>query len=442
VRLTDGTGKSLTLGNKLGSGGEGAVYEIQGSVYVAKIYNRSIDSEKTAKLRAIVQGCSPDLLEIAAWPRDVVHQDGRVCELLMPRVTGWDVHQLYSPAQRKIVFPQADWAFLVHTARNVAGAVHDIHKHGHVIGDVNQGNFKVSDKATVKLIDCDSFQIRSNGRVYICEVGVPDFTPPELQGVKSFATAVRTANHDNFGLAVLLFHLLFMGRHPFVGRFLGHGDMPIEKAIREFRFAFGPDAAAKKMTPPPFALPLEAASSQVAGLFVHAFSAKSTQGGRPTAKEWLQALDNLRRSLRHCREGHTYPSIVRTCPWCEFENQGQFFFLSLQRGPTSAFDAQRVRIAINSFRLSEVSISYSIPPIRRPPAPLPAYQRSFRFGVDAAGVSLIGSVIAIGAGVSPLFALVCAALWLVLVTITPYGRNLWCLRLKGRSVLKEVRQRQ
>ena len=48
----------------------------------------------------------------------------------------------------------------------------------------------------------------------------------------------RTPTHTAYGLAVLLFHLLFMGRHPFAGRFHGVGEMPIEKAIAESRFAY------------------------------------------------------------------------------------------------------------------------------------------------------------------------------------------------------------
>jgi len=41
----------------------------------------------------------------------------------------------------------------------------------------------------------------------------------------------RSAGHDAFGLAVLLFHLLFMGRHPFAGRSLA-GEMTIQYAGR------------------------------------------------------------------------------------------------------------------------------------------------------------------------------------------------------------------
>ena len=74
--------------------------------------------------------------------------------------------------------------------------------------------------ALVVLIDCDSFQVNTNGRCYPCEVGVPLYTPPELQK-KSFRELIRTRNHDRFGLAILIFQLLFVGRHPYAGRYLG-----------------------------------------------------------------------------------------------------------------------------------------------------------------------------------------------------------------------------
>ncbi len=47
--------------------------------------------------------------------------------------------------------------------------------------------------------------------------------------------------------AVMAFQLLFMGRHPFVGGFLGGSDMPIEKAIEEFRFAYSSDRNRTRM---------------------------------------------------------------------------------------------------------------------------------------------------------------------------------------------------
>jgi DNA-binding helix-hairpin-helix protein with protein kinase domain len=186
-----------------------------------------------------------------------------------------DIHLLYNPKSRTREFsPKANWRFLVHTASNVARAFAAIHDCGHVIGDVNQSNVRVSpETAIVNLVDCDSFQISANGTVYPCEVGVPLYTPPELQDTE-FREAVRTPNHDNFGLAVLIFHLLFMGRHPFAGKFLGRSEMPIEKAIAEQRFAFARDVQRTQMLPPPACITLAHLPQEIGDLFTRARSGR------------------------------------------------------------------------------------------------------------------------------------------------------------------------
>ena len=92
--------------------------------------------------------------------------------------------------------------------------------------------------------------------MFPCEVGVAHFTPPELAG-RNLHELQRTTNHDCFGLAVLIFHLLFLGRHPYAGRFLGIEDMPIERAIHEHRFAFGHKAAECKCRGRRIRLPLD-----------------------------------------------------------------------------------------------------------------------------------------------------------------------------------------
>jgi DNA-binding helix-hairpin-helix protein with protein kinase domain len=84
-----------------------------------------------------------------------------------------------------------------------------------------------------------------------CKVGVPEFTPPELQG-KNLSMNFRTFNHDYFGLAVLIFYTLMMGRHPFVGCYLGPGDMPpIDRLIADYRFAYSGRHSSTLMDPPP-----------------------------------------------------------------------------------------------------------------------------------------------------------------------------------------------
>ena len=76
--------------------------------------------------------------------------------------------------------------------------------------------------ATVRLIDCDSFQVQDKSRLLPCGVGVPEFIPPELQG-KDAGSVTRDVEHDRFGLAMLTFFLLMMGRNPYAGVYRGAG---------------------------------------------------------------------------------------------------------------------------------------------------------------------------------------------------------------------------
>jgi DNA-binding helix-hairpin-helix protein with protein kinase domain len=195
-----------------------------------------------------------------------------------------------------------------------------MHQAGHVVGDVNHGNLLIGQEGTAMFIDCDSFQITGKGGVYTCDVGVALFTAPELQN-KVFRGLVRTANHDLFGLAVLLFHLIFMGRHPFAGRYLGPGDMPIEKAIAEHRFAYGPDRTLHMMERPPGALALDMMGPDIASLFIRAFGRGSDISPRPDGVAWAAALDKLKDGLRPCphQSSHQYPGHLAGCPWCDLE---------------------------------------------------------------------------------------------------------------------------
>ena len=344
IDLYDNTGRRITLGEKIGAGGEGAVYEVKGlrgDLLAAKIYHEMLTLEKQAKLLDMVSGHDESLKNIAAWPSASLHPNagGPVRGFLMPKLTGYQpIHHLYGPSHRKQRYPDKDWAFLVNTARNVAAAFEVIHGHGHVIGDVNPNLVFVAENSIVKLIDCDSFQIVANDKHHLCEVGVPHFTPPELQSVASFRDVQRTQNHDNFGLALLLFHILLMGRHPYAGVFSGKGDLPLEKAIQQFCYAYGRHAASKRIAPPPMSVTPAILPEPLVQLFEQAFAQQGYQlENRPTAREWVKTLDPLKRELSTCKQesAHKYFSALPTCPWCLQEQQsGNSFFIP--RGPAVA----------------------------------------------------------------------------------------------------------
>src|SRR4051812_4043663 len=315
-------GRRGRLGLRLGQGGEGIVYALEGRPgIVAKIFHQPLSAAGAAKIRAMAAARTPALDRLTAWPTGLVMAPtGEPIGLTMPQVEGHrDIHQLYSPRSRRALFPEADWRFLVRVATNVARAFATVHAAGHVIADINHSGILVSPDARVKLIDCDSFQVTVDGICYPCDVGVPVFTAPELQN-QPLTGVVRTPNHDAFGLAVMIFLVLFMGRHPYAGRYLGDDEMPIERAIAEHRFAYGARRAALAIEQPPATPPLDVASPAVAELFERAFDAEAMLGGRPTAAEWVAALAALEAELVQCSVGIAHWHVPELeCPWCPLE---------------------------------------------------------------------------------------------------------------------------
>ncbi|CAM2139612.1 Helix-hairpin-helix domain-containing protein [Pararobbsia alpina] len=354
MELFDGQGRKVSLGNELGRGGEGTAFDVllPGANLAAKLYHGPVSKEKQEKLRAMVARSDDRLKAIAAWPLETLHltRQGPTIGFVMPKaVNAEPLHHLYGPGHRKQQFPDADWAFLVNAARNVAAAFAVLHASGCVVGDVNPNLVFVGRNTVTRLIDCDSFQFSSGNRVFGCEVGVPLFTPPELQGLSSMRDAMRTVNHDRFGLSLLIFHLLLMGRHPFFGVYSGREDMPPERAIKEFRYAFSSPAGSQGMRPPPNTVGPEILPPSMVAMFELAFSKAGVQSNaRPTAMQWVTALDGLKNQLRTCSTDsvHKYYAGIGACPWCQLESRTGFVcFINMLAGSpgpgSSSFDLAR-----------------------------------------------------------------------------------------------------
>src|SRR5262245_59723330 len=159
--FADTSGQPIRLGARLGAGGEGSVHEVNGRPdTVAKIYHKPLTPERAQKIVAMASLRCQGLQQATAWPSSIVMPDGHTPHgLLMPKVAGCkDILKLYSPKSRKSEFPTADFRSLLSVASNVARAFGVVHQNHCVIGDVNHGSITVAQNATVRLIDCDSFQ--------------------------------------------------------------------------------------------------------------------------------------------------------------------------------------------------------------------------------------------------------------------------------------------
>ncbi|HEY8559705.1 MAG TPA: tetratricopeptide repeat protein [Pyrinomonadaceae bacterium] len=353
----DSHGQSYVLTSQIGRGGEGAVFVCPNDAgLVAKIYHEPIDDEKAEKLKWMAENQNDQLLKVAAWIVDTLHDEpgGKVVGFLMPNVRAKEIHELYSLKSRRVHFPEATWQFLIHAATNVARAFYSLHKNGHIMGDVNHGNCVVLKDGTVKLIDCDSYSISRGEFRYRCEVGVATHLAPELQG-KDLSAVERQTAHDNFGLAVIIFQLLFLGRHPFAGNYLGSEDKSLEDCIREHRFAYGERAVTRSVKQPPGTLSLTAIPERLATMFERAFLTLK----RPEPREWIEALEDLSDSLKQCalHMGHFYYRDLSACPWCALETQTGLMLFPFVSGARAGANGE----SFNIFTIENLVASLAVP---------------------------------------------------------------------------------
>jgi hypothetical protein len=256
---------------------------------------------------------SDGLREAAAWPESIVMDSGGAAHgFVMPFAGGREIHDIYTAASRSKYFPAASWRFLVGVGRNLAAALETLHEHGAVVGDFNQRNVRVEKDGKVKFVDCDSFQIRTNGPPFrAAGVGVDEYLPPELQG-HDLREVVFTEEHDNFALAIIIFQLLYLGRHPFFpnpgGDLVAARGELIRKGICVFLHP------PEQFPPPGIAGVPEGLLSMFKGALLGGLGR-----GRPTAGQWREALGSLYGQLKACSadpSGHLFFGGMGACPWC------------------------------------------------------------------------------------------------------------------------------
>ena len=336
-------GKLVRLGDRIGKGGEGEVFALaDGSGRAIKIYSVADTAAREDKIAAMVRLRLAEQSSLVAFPLAVARdRRGTFIGFIMTLVREHKpLFELYSPGARKQNFPEASYRFLVRAALNTSRGVASVHKAGCVIGDINHSGVLISNKAIAALIDADSFQVVDGNHRHFCRVGVPEYTPPELQGL-NLGSVLRTTNHDAFGLAIVIFQLLAMGRHPYVGAY-AKGDMPLPRAIAEHRFAYSRRRNVG-MSPPPGVVTLDDFPAPMAQAFETAFGPPQ-QAARPTAAQWVALLEEYERSLRVCQAEklHHYSSAAKSCPWCRMEGRlGVILFVPHYRsytGPVPEFD--------------------------------------------------------------------------------------------------------
>jgi len=370
-----GTKGVYTTSRLLGKGGEGEVYELLGNPSeVVKIYSDPLSQHKANKLQLMVSRFNDQMQTYAAWPVDLVRDKrGKPCGFVMKKLDDYvPLHMLFGPMDRKKIFPDKGYNFLVHVARNIASAFHTLHAAGLVVGDVNEGNLLVNKQGMVAFIDCDSFQIADGNNYYYCEVGVPRYTPPELLRLSTFENVVRTTATDSFSMAILIFQLLFLGRHPFAGINHTNEDIGEEVAIQRQLFAWSTRSRQQLLTPPRDSFDIKNLPEGIADLFHQAFETSN----RPAPAQWIKETGLLMKQMTTCSRSklHSYPAGMQHCPWCDFKNRRNILYFiddiyTAESTISTDFDK-----FIQGFRVDPVHIpdaDLSIPPAALKPVSHP-----------------------------------------------------------------------
>jgi DNA-binding helix-hairpin-helix protein with protein kinase domain len=266
--------KELSVGDKLGTGGQGDVFDLldQGAGYVYKAYKSSaVNGEALAELAALPRALTGTertrLLRQSAWPLARVVDAGRVTGFVMRKVPKefWDrttagpqlrelQYLLYEPKPLWGDITPLDAAGRLEVARQAAALFFLLHAKGLVMGDVSMRNLLwASSPTAIFLLDCDGFRTVGSQPV-LDQTHTPDWNDPHQPA------AGPDLDSDRYKLALL------------VGRVL-------TKA-----------ATVRPGEPLTFVPGLpERITTAVAARFADAGQAR---GLRPDAGQWMRALDD------------------------------------------------------------------------------------------------------------------------------------------------------
>lgn len=212
--LTTVKGRSGSVGDLLGVGGQGAVYHVTvgGLPFALKWYHRhyvTLDRGLRTRLERTIRRGAPtsDFL----WPLDLADipnsgSFGYVMPLRSDRFRG--MRDLIAPPPHRLVMSLADRA---QACLRIANAFLELHAGGFCYQDINFGNvFLDPDSARILICDNDNVNIDgADASIY----GARKFMAPEVVRREKLPDS-RT---DLFSMAVLFFYTL-LGWHPLDGR--------------------------------------------------------------------------------------------------------------------------------------------------------------------------------------------------------------------------------
>ena len=261
------------------------------------------------------------------WPVDIVEgPNGQFLGYQMPYVQ--DGEPLAALFQKDML--GFDQSSMIRIAINIARLFKRLHSFHIAVGDCNPMNFLIKKDCQVFMIDTDSMQFSSKGEQYPTQVAMGRYIDPDLLGrlskdynndVSKLPFGSFNIYTDRFALAILIFQLLMLGFHPFMGAKKCESSsstsvMPIEMAIHRKRCLYFSDDTDLL---PKDAPGVEMLGDELSNLFRRAFFGRMMN--RPSEDEFINALESYEKSLVSCTldRRHRYRAGLTECPFCRVE---------------------------------------------------------------------------------------------------------------------------
>jgi DNA-binding helix-hairpin-helix protein with protein kinase domain len=353
--VIDTLGSRYTLGRRIGSGGQGAVYELKEGRFAVKLLYSRGDPEIIR--RRIERVRRFDLAGIPlARPLAVLRlpHAGYVMELL--KGTRALQTLLHPPTDSR---SPAEWFLTTGGLRGrlrllgrIARILSMLHGRGLAFGDLSPANVVVAgdllEDFSVHLLDSDN--IRSESLPASPAVFTNGYGAPELIR----GTAGVTTLSDLFSFAVLAFECL-SAVHPFVGDAGAEGDPELEEKAFAGLLPWIEDSASGNSTTK--GVPrLWVLSEKIRELFACAFGVGRTDpGARPRAGDWAEVLEqaaDMTLTCPRCKGTFFLRKDQPDCPWCNHSVPAHFAarFLLWDPGQSPLADGSRFVMAPGSGR--------------------------------------------------------------------------------------------
>lgn len=355
-------GKEYVLGERLGGGLEGSIFNVEGLPgYVIKIIN---DGKITQSQRNEAYEHLKWLKDLGARNREI-RQCMTVPKALLDDYLGYIMIKAseHESLKKYITVPDDtskfdEWYVNDYSFKkryqiivNLFRALREIHLSGLIFTDLSPNNIMVHTKQNqIVFIDTDNTRRRCDH--YQGVLGTPGYMAPEVYRKLDLAYAKAhnidpqllsscgrlSAETDIFSAAVIAFQILTL-QHPFIGDEIENGTPEEEEAALEIKtdyiFKEGTTNTSTYGLTSKFE---DITTKEIRSLFIRTFvDGKDNPALRPTAEEFLEAFQ------------HALDSIV-VCPHCGFSRLYNYNQNNLCINCGAKFDSKVIIVIYNVFR--------------------------------------------------------------------------------------------